>query len=231
MGWAEYWDFLGCFCDLSRPEDLQKLENYLSTLEPATSANPSPQLRSSMSNNGRGIPSSFAENDTTPRSIGETILSPVSEMKCNLSRELFPEGVVEETESSEKEGRSEAAEEPSVEDVDVSGSMSSENQSEWDEANGTEELTCAVSSKEPLSELALTGHSPLNPANTVLAPVAHSPQPSADGTVGELARALESLEVSSGEDNHVPPPHTTASLVTPVRSRGFKHTTNTFLTG
>ena len=30
VGWVEYWDFLSCYCDLSKPEGLQKLEAYLS---------------------------------------------------------------------------------------------------------------------------------------------------------------------------------------------------------
>ena len=30
--WNEYWDFLGCYCDLSQPEGLDKLEQYLAQL-------------------------------------------------------------------------------------------------------------------------------------------------------------------------------------------------------
>ena len=30
--WNEYWDFLGSYCDLSRPESLDKLEQYLARL-------------------------------------------------------------------------------------------------------------------------------------------------------------------------------------------------------
>lgn len=31
--WVEYWDFLGCFADLSSQEGLQKLEEYLAQQE------------------------------------------------------------------------------------------------------------------------------------------------------------------------------------------------------
>lgn len=31
--WVEYWDFLGCFADLSSQEGLQKLEDYLAQQE------------------------------------------------------------------------------------------------------------------------------------------------------------------------------------------------------
>ena len=32
MGWREYWEFLGCYCDLSQPAGLAKLEHYLSLM-------------------------------------------------------------------------------------------------------------------------------------------------------------------------------------------------------
>lgn len=32
VSWNEYWDFLGCYCDLSQPESLDKLEQYLAQL-------------------------------------------------------------------------------------------------------------------------------------------------------------------------------------------------------
>ena len=31
MGWREYWDFLGCYCNLHKSEGLQKLEQYLTS--------------------------------------------------------------------------------------------------------------------------------------------------------------------------------------------------------
>ena len=30
MAWREYWEFLGCYCDLSQPEGLMRLESHLS---------------------------------------------------------------------------------------------------------------------------------------------------------------------------------------------------------
>ena len=32
MGWREYWEFLGCYCDLSQPAGLAKLEHHLSLM-------------------------------------------------------------------------------------------------------------------------------------------------------------------------------------------------------
>ena len=32
MGWHEYWEFLGCYCDLSQPAGLTRLEHYLSLM-------------------------------------------------------------------------------------------------------------------------------------------------------------------------------------------------------
>ena len=40
MGWTEYWDFLGCSCDLSTPEGLQLLEQYLADVNPSFKLSP-----------------------------------------------------------------------------------------------------------------------------------------------------------------------------------------------
>lgn len=40
MGWTEYWDFLGCSCDLSTPEGLQLLEQYLADMNPSFKLSP-----------------------------------------------------------------------------------------------------------------------------------------------------------------------------------------------
>ena len=40
VGWREYWEFLGCYCDLSTPKGLQELERYLTDLTPLPTASP-----------------------------------------------------------------------------------------------------------------------------------------------------------------------------------------------
>ena len=40
VGWTEYWDFLGCSCDLSTPEGLQFLEQYLADRNPSLKLSP-----------------------------------------------------------------------------------------------------------------------------------------------------------------------------------------------
>ena len=41
----EYWGFLSCYCDLSKKEGLQKLENYLANINESLSHNPIPHSR------------------------------------------------------------------------------------------------------------------------------------------------------------------------------------------
>ena len=38
--WQEYWDFLNCYCDLSKPAGLRKLELYLSSHWETSSSSP-----------------------------------------------------------------------------------------------------------------------------------------------------------------------------------------------
>lgn len=32
VGWQEYWEILGCYCDLHKIDGLEKLEHYLASL-------------------------------------------------------------------------------------------------------------------------------------------------------------------------------------------------------
>ena len=32
VGWQEYWEILGCYCDLHKSDGLEKLEHYLASL-------------------------------------------------------------------------------------------------------------------------------------------------------------------------------------------------------
>ncbi len=52
IGWTEYWEFLGCYCDLSAHEGLQKLEQYIANLHLSPTQNTSVHLPSNTLQNG-----------------------------------------------------------------------------------------------------------------------------------------------------------------------------------
>lgn len=75
--WVEYWEFLGCFVDLSSQEGLRKLEEYLSHWEMSEKAqqetgenetcnryktpHPSGKERANAANNKQGVPGDKGE--------------------------------------------------------------------------------------------------------------------------------------------------------------------------
>ena len=100
VGWAEYWDILGCSCDLSMVEGQQKLEEYL-----ARYSSGSPQ------SNSTTVSQSFveltspqvSENEEDPLIVRlADKVSPVSSAMDDTSRQLFIDDKDEATTNENK---------------------------------------------------------------------------------------------------------------------------------
>ena len=78
VDWTEYWDFLGCYCDLSKREGVQRLEEHL--------ASQASFRRSSCLSSGSPTFAGQLEEQERPLCRTET----EDTTPCNLTRELFP---------------------------------------------------------------------------------------------------------------------------------------------
>ena len=93
VGWTEHWDFLGCSCDLSLPDGLQLVEEYLKELSNSTTANLNQCSQNTLENHedNENPLSKLNSNLTlgTPPSSADTAVARRTHALDGISRELF----------------------------------------------------------------------------------------------------------------------------------------------
>lgn len=85
MAWSEYWDFLGCYTDLSKSEGMGRLEDYLTKF----SSHVSLQMRGASEGVGGGFPPTSSSQQRPSSSIASAHIRAIP---CKLFAEDTSEG-------------------------------------------------------------------------------------------------------------------------------------------
>ena len=219
IGWTEYWDFLGCYCDLSKSEGLQKLEDHLASQASPSWSPGSPTFTGQIEREERPL----CRAEVSPRRLCDKDDSA-------LTRELFPRegnGLAEAGTGTEAETGTESG----------TGTVS---ETGTESGTGTEAGTGAVAGTGTVAEtgtesgtgrVSETGteagcHSKPNPCSNLDLP---------DSAVSNLAESLASLDLYDRDTeatNYGPVDRPTPGFITPVKGSSTLTTKDSlFLTG